>query len=210
MSGDNGDVGDNGDFGDVRGIEREYGRRRALSVSWWQIAVTVLIGGSIVLQVTTNPYASRLWYVIALMVIVLARVVPVMIYRQRGRTIVGAQGITARDALRTNTRTWHDIYDIRAELSANGRIEKARWTTYVYGNDGRRTRLPYFDDWQLPDFHAELADLRAVSALHRGMDWELRPETEDLIRRRVRNSKVWGAVYVAAIIAVCAAFVFLM
>ncbi|WP_405949007.1 hypothetical protein OG588_23320 [Streptomyces prunicolor] len=199
--------GDNGEFGDARGIEREYGRRRTLSVSWWQIAVTVIVGGNIVLQVTTNPYASRRWYVIALTVIVLARVVPVMIYRQRGRTIVGAQGITAHDAIQTNTRAWHDIYDIRAELNANGRIEKAQWTTYVYGNDGRRTRLPYFDDWQLPDFHAELADLRAVSALHRGMAWELRPETEDLIRRRTRNSKLWGAVYVAAIVVVCVAFV---
>jgi len=193
----------------MSGIEREYGRRRTLSVSWWQIAVTVVVGGNIVLQVTMNSYASRRWYVTALAVIVLARVVPAVLYRQRGRTIVGAQGITARDAIRTNTRTWPDVYDIRAELSANGRIERARWTTYVYGNDGRRTRLPYFDDWQLPDFHSELADLRAVSALHRGMAWELRPEVEDLIRRRTRNSKIWGAVYVAAFVVVCVAVVFL-
>lgn len=192
------------------GIEREYRRRRTLSVSWWQIALTAVIGGNIVLQVTTNPYASGRWYVIALVVIVFARVVPAVLYRQRGRTIVGAQGITARDAIQTNTRAWHDVYDIRAELNTTGRIEKAQWTTYVYANDGRRTRLPYFDDWQLPDFHTELADLRAVSALHRGMAWELRPETEDLIRRRTRNSKLWGAVYVAAIVVVCVAVVFLL
>ncbi|WP_416962636.1 PH domain-containing protein [Streptomyces sp. Agncl-13] len=209
MSGDNADDEGTADFGDVRGIEREYGRRRALSVSWWQIAVTVVIGGNIVLQVTTNPYASRRWYVITLAVIVLARAVPAVLYRQRGRTIVGAQGITARDAIQTNTRTWHDVYDIRAELSANGRIEKARWTTYVYGNDGCRTRLPYFDDWQLPDFHAELADLRAVSALHRGMAWELRPEVEDRIRRRARDRKIWGVVGIAALVAVFMAFVLL-
>lgn len=202
--------GDNGDFGDVRGIEREYGRRRTLSVSWWQIAITVVIGGNIVLQVTTNPYASRHWYEITLVVVVLARVVAAALYRQRGRTLVGAEGITARDAVRTNTRIWHDVYDIRAELNPNGRFEKAQWKTYVYDNDGRQTRLPYFDDWQLPDFHAELADLRAVSARHRGMAWELRPETEDRIRRRARNGKVWGAVCIAAVIAVSAAFVFLM
>ncbi|MDV7215121.1 PH domain-containing protein [Streptomyces prunicolor] len=201
--------GDNGDNGDARGIEREYGRRRALSISWWQITVDLVVGGNIVLQVTTNPYASRLWYVIVLVALVLARVVQTVLYRQRGRTIVNAQGITAHEALRTNTRTWQDIYDIRAELNANGRFERAQWTTYVYADDGRRTRLPYFDDWQLPDFHAELADLRAVSALHRGMDWELRPDTEDRIRRRARDRKVWGAVFLAAFIAALAAFVFL-
>lgn len=194
----------------MSGIEREYGRRRALSVSWWQIGVTTVIGGNIVLQVTTNPYASTLWYVSVLAAIVLARVVVAVLYRQRGRTVVGPQGITTRDALQTHTWTWHDIYDIRAELNANGRFAKAQLTTYVYDNDGRRTRLPYFDDWQLPDFHTELADLRAVSALHRGMDWELRPETEDRIRRRVRNSKVWGAVYVAAIVVVCVALASLL
>ncbi|WP_019064537.1 hypothetical protein [Streptomyces prunicolor] len=79
----------------------------------------------------------------------------------------------------------------------------------LLADDGRRTRLPYFDDWQLPDFHTELADLRAVSALHRGMDWELRPDTEDRIRRRARDRKVWGAVCVAAVFAPLAAFVFL-
>jgi hypothetical protein len=124
---------------------------------------------------------------------------------------VGAQGITSRGAVQTETRTWHDVYDIRAELNQNGRIEKARWTTYVYDNDGRRMRLPYFDDWQLPDFHAELADLRAVSALHRGMAWELRPEMEDRIGRRTRNSKVWALASIAAVvIAVFAAVSFLM
>jgi hypothetical protein len=204
------DNGDNEDFSDGRGIEREYGRRRALSISWWQIAFTVVIGGNLVLQGTTNPYASRLWYAIVLVVIVLARVVLAVLYRQRARTIVGTQGITARDAVRTETRTWGDVYDIRAELNQNGRTEKAQWTTYVYDNEGRRMRLPYFDDWQLPDFHAELADLRAVSALHRGMAWELRPEMEDRIRRRMRNSKVWTLVCIAAVaIAVFAAVSFL-
>ncbi|MFF5305035.1 hypothetical protein ACFY5F_37350 [Streptomyces sp. NPDC013161] len=29
---------------------------------------------------------------------------------------------------------------------------------------------------QLADFHTELADLRAISALHRGTAWEFRPE----------------------------------
>ncbi len=192
--------GDNEDCGDARGIEREYGRRRALSVSWWQIVINVFIGGFLVLQVTTNPYASRLGYAIVLLVIVLTRVLMAVLYRQRARTIVDTQGITSRGAVQTETRTWHDVYDIRAELNQNGRIEKARWTTYVYDNDGRRMRLPYFDDWQLPDFHAELADLRAVSALHRGMAWELRPEMEDRIGRRTRNSKVWALVSVAAVI----------
>jgi hypothetical protein len=203
--------GDNEDCGDARGIEREYGRRRALSVSWWQIVINVFIGGFLVLQVTTNPYASRLGYAIVLLVIVLARVLMAVLYRQRARTIVDTQGITSRGAVQTETRTWHDVYDIRAELNQNGRIEKARWTTYVYDNDGRRMRLPYFDDWQLPDFHAELADLRAVSALHRGMAWELRPEMEDRIGRRTRNSKVWALASIAAVvIAVFAAVSFLM
>ena len=201
--------GDNEDHSDGRGIEREYGRRRSLSISWWQIFINVFIGGILVLEATTNPYARRLWYDIVLLVILLARVVLAVLYRQRARTIVGTQGITTHNAVQTETRTWHDLYDIRAELNQNGRIQKAQWTTYVYDNDGRRMRLPYFDDWQLPDFHAELADLRAVSALHRGMAWELRPEAEDRILRRARDRKIRGGVFIAAVVAGFAAFVLL-
>ena len=193
-----------------RGIEREYGRRRTFSGPWWQLAPNVFIGGLLILQATTNPYVStRHRYEAALLGVVLVRIVLALLYRRRGRTIVGAQGITAREALRTAHRTWHDVYDIRAELNPNGRFENAEWTTYAYGSDGRRMRLPYFDDWQLPDFHAELADLRAVSALHRGTAWELRPEAEDRIRRRARDRKLWGAVCLAAFIAALAAFVLL-
>ncbi|MFD4558544.1 hypothetical protein ACFWP5_30230 [Streptomyces sp. NPDC058469] len=193
-----------------RGIEREYGRRRTFSVPWWQLALNVFIGGILILQATANPYvSSRRRYEIALLVVVLVRIVLDLLYRRRGRTIVGAQGITGREALRTADRTWHDVYDIRAELNPNGPFENAEWTTFAYGSDGRRMRLPYFDDWQLPDFHAELADLRAASAQHRGMAWELRPEVEDRIRRRTRDRKVWGVVCIAAVVALFAAFVFL-
>ncbi|MFJ9376007.1 PH domain-containing protein [Streptomyces sp. NPDC101455] len=194
----------------MSGIERVYGRRRTFSVPWWQLALNVFIGGILILQATANPYvSSRRWYTVALLVVVLVRIVLDLLYRRRGRTIVGAQGITAREALRTAERTWHDVYDIRAELNPNGRFENAEWTTYAYRSDGRGTRLPYFDDWQLPDFHTELADLRAASALHRGTVWELRPEVEDRIRRRARDRKVWSVVCIAAVFVLFAAFVFL-
>lgn len=199
-------VGDSG--GD--GIEREYRRRRPLSVAWWQVGIDVLVYGTVVVQTTmvNPPFPAGRWFNIVLLVLVAVRFVLALLYRWRGRTIVAAEGITAREALRTATRNWHDIYDIRAELNARG-VENAEWITYVYDGDGRRTRLPYFDDWQRPDFHAELADLRAKSAQHRGLAWELRPEVEDRIRVRARHRKVWGAGFLTAAVAGFAAFVFL-
>ncbi|MFG2371306.1 hypothetical protein ACGFY9_07495 [Streptomyces sp. NPDC048504] len=191
------------------GIERAYGRRRTLSIVWWQAGINVLIGVYLFLETSTNPYGSQRGAGIVILALLLGRAVLVLLYRQRGGTIVGAQGISARNAVRTATRTWHDVYDIRAELNPSGRTENAEWTTYVYDSDGRRMRLPYFDDWQLPDFHAELAGLRAASALHRGVAWELRPEVEDRILRRARDRKVWGMVCIAAFIALFAAFVLL-
>ncbi|MGW0837023.1 PH domain-containing protein [Streptomyces prunicolor] len=190
------------------GIEREYRRRRQLSVPWWQLGIDVLVFGAIVVQTATvsPPFPAGRWFNIVILVLIPARGALALLYRRRGRTIVGARGIAARDAVRTVDRAWHDIYDIRAELNTRG-VENAEWITYVYDGDGRRTRLPYFDDWQLPDFHAELAGLRAVSAQHRGMDWELRPEVEDRIRRRARDRKVSAAVLVTAMVAAAAAFV---
>ncbi|MEW1829111.1 PH domain-containing protein [Streptomyces sp. NPDC088196] len=190
-----------------REIEREYGRRRTLSIVWWQAVVNVVIGGYLVLDASTNPYVSRRGAEIVVLALLLGKIVLVLLYRQRGRTIVGAQGIRARNAVRTVTRSWQDIYDIRAELNTGGRTENAEWATYVYGDDGRRTLLPYFDDWQLPDFHAELADLRDTAAQHRGMAWELRPEVEDRIRLRARHRMVSAAVLVTGLIAAAAAFV---
>lgn len=168
----------------------------------------MLVYGTVIVQATTNPYPPGRWFSIVLLVLVPVRLVLGLLYWKRGRTIVGAQGITTREALRTSTRTWHDLYDIRAELNARG-VENAEWTTYVYDGDGRRTRLPYFDDWHRPDFHAELADLRAVSAQHRGMAWELRPEVEERIRVRARHRKVWGAGFLAAVVVGFATFVVL-
>ncbi|WP_405972722.1 PH domain-containing protein [Streptomyces sp. NBC_00988] len=191
----------------MSGIERAYGRRRTLAIAWWQAGINVLIGVYFVLDASTNPYVSRRGAEIVILALLLGKIALVLLYRQRGRTIVGTQGISARNAVRTATRTWHDVYDIRAELNPGGRTENAQWTTYAYGNDGRRMLLPYFDDWQLPDFHAELADLRAESAQHRGMAWELRPEVEDRIRRRARHRTVSAAVCVTAVIAAAAAFV---
>ncbi|WP_405862221.1 PH domain-containing protein [Streptomyces sp. NBC_01515] len=191
----------------MSGIEREYGRRRTLSIVWWQVGINVVIGVYLVLDASTNPYVSRRGAEIVILALLLGKTALVLLHRQRGRTIVGTQGISARNAVRTATRAWHDVYDIRAELNPVGRTENAQWTTYVYGNDGRRVLLPYFDDWQLPDFHAELADLRAESAQHRGMAWELRPEVEDRIRRRARHRTVSAAVLVTALIAAAAAFV---
>ncbi|WP_405992408.1 hypothetical protein [Streptomyces sp. NBC_00986] len=191
----------------MSGIERAYGRRRPLAIVWWQAGVNMLVGVYLVLDASTNPYVSRRGAEIVILALLLGKIALVLLYRQRGRTVVGTQGISARNAVRTATRTWHDVYDIRAELNPGGRTEKAQWTTYVYGNDGRRMLLPYFDDWQLPDFDAELVDLRTVSALHRGMAWELRPEVEDRIRRRARDRTVSAAVCVTAVIAATAAFV---
>jgi hypothetical protein len=193
---------------DGTAIEREYRRRRPLSVAWWQVGVDVLVYGTIVVRATMDPYPAQRWFTVVLLVLMAVSLVLRLLYWERGRTIVGPEGITAREAVRTVTRSWCDIYDIRAELNARG-VESAEWTTYVYDGEGRRTRLPYFDDWHRPDFHTELADLRAESAQHRGMAWELRPEVEDRIRVRARHRKFWGAGFLVAVVGGFAAFVFL-
>ncbi|MBK3578238.1 hypothetical protein JHN63_31430 [Streptomyces sp. MBT65] len=182
-----------------------------MSAPWWQVGIDALVYGGIVFQTTTvdPPFPAGRWVNIVLLVLISVRFVLAVLYRRRGRTVVGAEGITARDAVRTVARNWHDIYDIRAELNARGG-EHAEWITYVYDGDGRRTRLPYFDDWQRPDFHVELADLRAESAQYRGAAWELRPEVEDRIRVRARHRKVWGAGFLTAVVAGFLAFMFLV
>ncbi|MFJ9245503.1 PH domain-containing protein [Streptomyces sp. NPDC101776] len=192
------------------GIEREYRRRRQLSVVWWHLGIDMLVYGAIAVQTATvdPPFPAGRWFNIAILVLISVRGVSALLYRWRGRTVVSARGITAHESVRTVTRTWHDIYDIRAELNDRG-VANAEWTTYVYDGDGRRTRLPYFDDWQRPDFHAELADLRAVSAQHRGVEWELRPEVEDRIRVRARHRKIWVAGVLTAAVAGFFAFMFL-
>ncbi|MET7572726.1 PH domain-containing protein [Streptomyces sp. NPDC005492] len=196
-----------GDDGGGRGIEREYRRRRRLS--WRKIAVMVVVGANCVLQLTVNPAEDGLWPRLVLSAILLASLGSMLLFGWRGRTIVGPGGITARGAVRTVTRTWHSVYDIRAEPNPAGPTDDSKWVTYLYGIDGRRILLPYVDDWQLPDFHTEFAGLRTTAALHRGTAWDPRPETETLIRRRARHRTTLELTCVAAAVALLGTLVFL-
>ncbi|WP_327403032.1 hypothetical protein OG194_24985 [Streptomyces sp. NBC_01288] len=190
-----------------RGIEREYGRRRRSS--WRRLIPLTVIVANCVLQLTTDSDVAGVPSRTAIVTILLSSLTAMLLFRWRGRTIVGTDGITARGTLRSVTRTWHTVYDIRPELNHAGKLDGSEWLTYLYDVQGRRFLLPYVDDWQLPDFHAEIADLRATAALHHGTTWEPRPATEALIRRRARHRKAWEFACLTGFIAVFAAFVFL-
>jgi hypothetical protein len=128
-------------------------------------------------------------------------VVWVVLFHRRARTFTEADGITARGALLTRARAWHEVYDIRVEPNPhkNGAYQP-RLLTYVYDTDGHRLRLPHVDDLQLQDVGTEVADLRAVAARHRGAAWERRPSVEARIRRRAGHRRAWGRAWTGAFV----------
>ncbi|MPY30832.1 PH domain-containing protein [Streptomyces adustus] len=124
----------------------------------------------------------------------------------RGRTRVGADGITVRGALRERHVPWSDIYDIRAEPFRNRRLDGPLLFAYLYRHDGRRTPLRQMDDWQVADFAAEFEELRGTAVRHRATAWERRPETEELIRLRAGRRRAWEHSVTGALIALAAMF----
>ncbi|MEV0483925.1 PH domain-containing protein [Streptomyces sp. NPDC050508] len=174
------------DRGDVRGIEREYSRRRKMSRG--RFVGLCIVEGNFALQMArpdSIPGRYRLLAVALMAVLVVWAVLTV----RRGRTTVGADGVATRGAFRVRRWAWHDIYDLRIEARPGQRSADVKSLTYLYDNDGRRARLPHLDDWQLPDLWAEVADLHTAAARHRGMTWERRPAVEVRIGERAAYRK---------------------
>ena len=124
---------------------------------------------------------------------------------RRGHTLVDARGVVVRGAVIERRWAWHDIYDIRTQPIPKAPAYARKWLVHLYDTDGRRFLLPHVDDWQWDDPPAEVDDLRAVAARHRGMTWEPRPAIEARIQRRAGHRKAWErAVTGAAVVFVCA------
>ncbi|MEV6538308.1 PH domain-containing protein [Streptomyces sp. NPDC051665] len=182
-----------------RGVEREYGRRRRIPRGL--LAFMGLAVGNSVYQMNRDPNIFGDGTRLVIDALLLWFLVWALLASWRQRTFVTADGIAVRGAVRIRRRSWHDIYDIRVEPRRNQRSGDSQWFTFLYGNDGRRLLLPHVDDGQLPEFGAEIDDLRETAARHRGMAWERRPEVEERIRRQSGHRKAWeratsGALFV--------------
>ncbi|MFF3330199.1 PH domain-containing protein [Streptomyces sp. NPDC002888] len=183
------------------GFRREYGRRRRTSGRRFGFIVMCL--GNALFQLTRDHHVMP-WRVraapIALALTILGWAA---LLHWRGRTVAGPDGITAYGPLRARRFAWPDVYDLRIEPGPAQRTDGPRWFAYLYRDDGRRTRLPFLDDWQLPGLYGlrtEVGALREAAALRRGAAWERRPEVEQRIRRRAAHHKAWQRAVTGAVV----------
>jgi len=193
--------------GDGDGIEREYRRWRKASRA--RIVFMWIIVGNCVFQIT-RPDNIPFQYRLLVLALIAALSVWGVLVTLRGLTSVDADGVTVRGAFRERRRAWHDIYDLRVEERPKQGRADARWWTWLYDNDGRRLLLPHVDDWQLPDLRAEIDELRALAAAHRGMAWEPRPEVEARIRLRAGHRKAHERAAIGAVLVFFAGLTYLM
>jgi hypothetical protein len=192
---------------DVRGVEREYGRRRKMSRG--RFVGLCVVEGNFVLQMARPDSIPGRYRLLAVALMALLCVWAVLTVR-RGRTTVGVDGVATRGAFRVRRWAWHDIYDLRVETRPGQRGADAKSLTFLYDNDGRRALLPHLDDWQLPDLWAEVADLHTAAARHRGMTWEPRPAVEVRIRERAAYRKAQERGISGALIVFFAAVTYLL
>ncbi|MFG2125792.1 hypothetical protein [Streptomyces sp. NPDC048710] len=185
------------------GIEREYRMRKKTSPL--MALFMGLLGLNAVFQMNRHHTMPE-WVPASFAACYLLLAAQMVLYMRRGRTLVGARGITARRALTERSRAWHEIYDIRAEPLPKAPTNARKWLTYLYDTEGRRFVLPHMDDWQLDDPPSEVAALREAAALHRGADWERRPQVEALIRRRAGHHKAWERAITGGVVALVCGF----
>ena len=196
----------NGDVGGF-GVEREYGRRRKMSQG--RLVALWIVQGNFALQMARPDSIPAQYKLLAVALMAILGVWAILTVR-RGRTTVRADGVATRGAFRVRRWAWHDIYDLRVETNPGQRNSDVKSLTYLYDNDGRRARLPYLDDWQLPDLWAEVADLHTAAARHRGMSWERRPAVEVRIRERAAHRKARVRAATGTVIVFFAASMYLL
>ncbi|MFJ9867150.1 hypothetical protein [Streptomyces sp. NPDC101165] len=185
------------------GIEREYRKQRKAPRSF--VLGMGLLGVNGVVQMW-RQHSTPSWVPVSLAALYVVLFVKMWLYLRRGRTLVGALGITAHRAVTERGRAWHEIYDIRAEPVPKAPASARKWLTFLYDTEGRRFVLPHLDDWQLDDVPAEVAALREAAARHRGAAWEPRPQVEALIRRRAGHRKAWERASVGGVVALVCGF----
>lgn len=185
-----------GDVDGGRGIEREYRKRRKVPRGW-----LVSLGGLMVMNLSylTRPMAGPDWLKLVLLAALLAIGARGILFLRRGRTLVDVHGITVRGALVERRRSWHDVYDIRVQPVPKAPAYARKWLVHLYDTDGHRFLLPHVDDWQLDDPAAEVDELRAVAARHRGMAWEPRPAIEARILRWAAHRKAWERAFISTL-----------
>ncbi|WP_051865992.1 PH domain-containing protein [Streptomyces griseus] len=174
------------------GSRREYGRRRRMSGRRTGF-ITICLTNAL-FQLTRDHGRMPWWGQGATAGLVLAILGWAALLHWRGRTVADAEGITAYNALRSRHFPWPAIYDIRIEPLPKQLAEGPRHLARLYTEDGRRTRLPFLDDWQQPGLYGlrrEVDTLRETAAQQRGTPWEHRPEVETRIRRRAGHRKAW-------------------
>ncbi|MER5433110.1 PH domain-containing protein [Streptomyces sp. NPDC002588] len=183
-----------------RGIEREYRRRRAVPATYVTLAAAVVVAA---LKVLDSVKLGPMRWDALVLVAWLGLAARVALEQWRARTTVTAAGITVRGPLRTRTWAWADIYGIRVENSRRG---SPHWPAYLYATDGRRVRLHHFDELQLDDPVAELADL-CDTALELGLtSLRTRPEVEERIQRGTRRRTAGRRAGLAALVVLVAMF----
>lgn len=202
---------DTGDDVRERGIEREYRRRRPLPKAVLGVlAFYLVIAVRGTFQAFSSPRPDAVvpaWLVATGSVALWVLLTRLVLSEWRARTVVTADGVTVRGAVRTRTRTWHGVHDIRVEPYARDTYGLTpRLLTYLYDTDGRRILLPRFDERQLDDPCAEVADLREAAARHRGRSWEPRPEAEARVRWRAGHRKAWQRANLGAAVVLAAMF----
>ncbi|MCZ0988448.1 hypothetical protein [Streptomyces diastatochromogenes] len=185
------------------GIEREYRRRKKTSPL---MALGFgLLGLNAFFQMNRHHTMPE-WVPASVAACYVLLAANFLLYMRRARTLVGARGITARRALTERSRTWHEIYDIRAEPVPTRTAYADKWITYLYDTDGRRFFLPHMDGGQLDDPPTEVAALKEAAARHRGMGWGPQPEVEARIRRRAGHRKAWERAFISGLVALACSF----
>ncbi|MEU1193491.1 PH domain-containing protein [Streptomyces sp. NPDC005859] len=185
------------------GIEREYRRVRGVppALLIMLIATVLVTANALHAMATLGPSG---WDVLAVAAWLTAAG-RVALEQWRARTFVTADGVTVRGPIRTRSWAWSDIYGIRVE---ENRGSTPRLLGYLYSTHGHRVRLPHFDDYQLTDPIAEVADLCAT-ALRLGLtSLETRPEAEERIARGTRRRKAWQRAAIASLVVAAVMFVY--
>ncbi|WP_327728157.1 PH domain-containing protein [Streptomyces sp. NBC_00487] len=185
------------------GIEREYRKAQGVPPSYVMLVVAGgLICANTVWSMTEFGRSGLDWLVVVAWTVAIGRV---GLEQWRARTLVTADGVTVRGALRTRTWTWSEIYGIRVEDNKRG---TPRWSAYLYATDGRRARLHHLDDHQLTDPIAEVADLCATAVQLGLTSLETRPDVEERVEREARRRKAWQRTAIAILGVAAALFVF--
>jgi hypothetical protein len=165
------------------GFPREYGRGK------WPVGRSLFWGAALLVAVASVLHASG--WVGGLVLALLGGFLTWAVTREvRARTVVDADGVTVRGAVRVRHWAWRDVHAVEVEEFPDRPERYARTFVGVYDRTGRRTLLPHVNDLRV-DVRAEAAVIRAVWRESRGADWTHEASVEAAMRRRAAARAVW-------------------